>query len=286
MAIKKILKLVWEEFIYGDHVLSLGALSIALTSASLLNVRLTWDFLVIVYLGVYLVYLYNHYKEIPRDTQTNIERVKCLQKYSNKVPFLIFFCLFIILVLQLFRGKTKSLLLSMFMISFGLLYTLFFKSLTKKIVGFKSFFVAFVWALIVLFLVVFYSKNIDVVFLLMFVFVFLRIFIGVTFSDIKDMDSDKKEELKTLPLVLGKEKTVFFLQFINILALIPIFLGFYLKLFPSFVISLSLTSLYAFYYLQKSKNPKIDLSFLTHNIVYSENLWWFIFILLGKIFIK
>lgn len=59
MAIEKILKFIWNEFIYGGHLPSLGAAAIVLFSGILLNIKITWDCLLITYFIFYLIYLYN-----------------------------------------------------------------------------------------------------------------------------------------------------------------------------------------------------------------------------------
>ena len=70
IEIKKILKFIWDEFIYGGHLLSLGGTSVTFFSCILLNIKITLDCLFIVYLIVYVVYLYNRFKEIDIDCLT------------------------------------------------------------------------------------------------------------------------------------------------------------------------------------------------------------------------
>mgnify|MGYP001562821980 CR=1 FL=1 len=76
MVIEKILKTIWKEFVYGGHLLSLGAASIVFTSAILLEIKITWDCLLVVYLGAQIIYLYNRYKEFKKDSLTNPENIK------------------------------------------------------------------------------------------------------------------------------------------------------------------------------------------------------------------
>ena len=58
----------------------------------------------------------------------------------------------------------------------------------------------------------------------MFLFIFLRGIINVTFFDIKDIESDGARGLKTLPVMLGRERTLKFLHWLNIFAFIPLFI--------------------------------------------------------------
>jgi len=64
MVIEKILNSIWNEFVYGGHLLSFGAVSIVYAASILLDIRITWDFLLVVYLGTESVYLYNRFKNI------------------------------------------------------------------------------------------------------------------------------------------------------------------------------------------------------------------------------
>ena len=42
-TIEKVLKLIWQEFIYGGHLQSLGTIAIILVPVILLNIKITWD---------------------------------------------------------------------------------------------------------------------------------------------------------------------------------------------------------------------------------------------------
>jgi uncharacterized membrane protein len=83
MVIRRILKTVWQEFIYGGHLLTLGAGGIIIAAILLLNEKVSWDYPVIIYLVAYVSYLYNRYKEINRDTLTNPERTQHFRKYAK-----------------------------------------------------------------------------------------------------------------------------------------------------------------------------------------------------------
>jgi len=280
--LKRALILLRDEFIYGGHVLALGAISIVFTSSVLLKIRLTWEFLIVVYLGVYLVYLYDHYRGLDKDLLTNSERVQYLKRYIKYIPLIIFLCISIIIGIQLYLNKIEALLASLIMLSLGLFYSPYLKRLTRTIVGFKNFLAPLLWTSLVILLVIFYSITPSLSLFLILSFVCIRIFIGISFSDIKDIESDRKEGLQTFAIIFGKNKTLLFLSILNAIALLPIFFGFYLRLFPPSSLMLTFTSVYAFYYIKRSQDPKINLRTLTHKVVYCENLWWSILILIGE----
>ena len=96
---KKILKVVFNEFIYGGHLQSLGAASVVFVSALLLDLKVGWVILVTIYLIFYAIYLYNRFKEIDIDYSTNKSRTEYLKKYIGFIP--VFFYLVILVSLPL-----------------------------------------------------------------------------------------------------------------------------------------------------------------------------------------
>lgn len=280
MEIKKNLTLIWNEFIYGGHLLSLGAVSIVYTASILLNIKITWDFLVIVYLGSYAPYIYNRYKELKKDFLTNPIRTRHIEKYFRHTPIIISFSLLIIIGIFLYFNKISALLFAIFLILLSFSYSIFFKGLSKKIIGFKNFYISLGWALLVVLLAIYYSSPIALSLFLIALFVYLRLFVNTIFFDIKDIEIDKEEKLLTLPVVLGQKRLIQFLSLINILAVLPVIIGVVYRFFPFYSLILLFTIPYSGYYLNKA--GKETSGFLYYVIVDGEYILWPIFILLGK----
>lgn len=282
MKIDVILKSIWNEFVYGGHLLSLGALSIVFTSAILLKIKITWDCLFIVYLGMQSAYLYNRYKDYKKDYLTNPERTKHFEKYVSKIPIIIGIFILIIILMLFYFSTPKILFFGLFLLLMSLLYSKIFKNFTKKIVGFKGFYVSLMWASLVLFLVIYYSFSLQLSVLLIFIFIFSRLFINIFFFDIKDIESDKKEKLLTLAVVWGEKKLIKFLNILNIFSILPIILGIYFNLFPFYSIILIITIFYIFYYFKKVNDLEFKQGFLYNVIIDGEYILWSFFILLSK----
>lgn len=283
MAIEKILKFIWNEFIYGGHLLSLGAVSVVFTSAILLDIKISWDCLIVVYLGAQIIYLYNHYKEFQKDFLTNPKRVEHIERYVRYIPWIIILFTLIFIGILLYINKLSALLFGFGLVLLGLFYSVYFKKFSKSIVEFKSFFVSLIWSLSVIFLAVYYSFSIlNFSLFLVSIFIFLRLFVHEIFSNIKDIESDKKENLLTLAIVSGKKKMINILNLVNILSVLPIILGIYLRLFPFYSLILIFTILYTFYYFRKLEDQKINQNFLYNVIVDAEFILWSVFILLGE----
>ena len=221
--IKKFLRFVFNEFIYGGHLQSLGAVSIVFVSGILLKIQITWDILLVTYLLFYPLFIYNRFKEINIDYLTNPGRTQYLRNHLKATQIIFYFVIFILVISLIYFSNFLALIFSLFVLVFGILYTLAFKKITKKICCFKDLYIAAVFALLPFFLLVYYSYSLlSINVLLLSLFIFLESFLMPAFLDIKDIESDKKEKLRTLPVMLGKEKTIVFLSIFNLIGTITI----------------------------------------------------------------
>jgi len=285
MKVEWILKFVWDEFIYGGHLLSLGAVSIVFTSALLLGIPVGWDFLMIVYLITYIIYLYDRFRGLEQDSSTNYDRSRHIKKYVKYIPIIISSSILIIIGILFYFGNWSSLVFGLLLLLFGLFYNSFFKKLTQKIVGFKNFYVAFEWALLVVFLAFYYSFPLDLAVLLLFIFIFLRWLINTIFFDIKDIKSDKEHNLGTIPVSYGKNKTLNYLHIINIFSFVLVIIGVYKNILPVSFLSLSIFYFYSFFYIQKAKNKSVNINSLSYIMVDGEYLFWSIVLFLSNIIV-
>ena len=94
----------------------------------------------------------------------------------------------------------------------------------KEIVGVKSIVVAVSWALTGSLLPEpFCTANLQVI-LIVFVYIFIRVFVGATLCDVLDKKGDLASGVETIPIKLGLNKTKMFLVLLNSLGmLLPIF---------------------------------------------------------------
>ena len=287
MNIKKNLKFMWDEFIYGGHLTSLGAVSIVFTSAILLDIKITWDCLLATYLIVQPVYLYNRYKEFDEDFLTNKERTQHIKKYFKYIPLIIFCFILILFGILLYFSNFLTLFFGFLLLFFGFLYSVFLKKLTKKIIGFKNFCVSLLFSLLVFFLIIYYSYSLTIPILsiafLFMIFIYFKAFMIQVFLDVKDIESDKKEKLLTFPIIFGKEKTLNILGIISILstALIPIIFSLYFNVFSVVILMLLLTIPFNIYCFTQAKKQK----YFSYIIGGGEFILYPILIIIGKILI-
>lgn len=283
--LNKYLKITWNEFIYGGHILSLGGSSVAYTTSLLLDIKITWNFPLMIYLGLQAIYLYDRYLGKRHDILTNTERTKHLSRYFKKMPLIIFFYLLFFGIILLSSKNVNFIIFASILVIVSFMYAIFLKKFTKKIFAFKNFFVSFCWSSITILLALYYSYPLNKELFLIFSFAFIVLFANISFCDIKDYEGDKKRGMLTPVVVLGREKLLKLLRIIIAFSAIPIIYGAYLNLLPKFALFLLFIIPYSFYYFSKAMNEKANLNYLTNTLVYGGYILWSVFVYIGKILI-
>lgn len=277
----KLSESIIEEFIYGGHWLSLGASSVALSTILLFNLLpIKWEFLLIVYFGTQCIYNYNHYKDINIDYFTNPERVNHLYKYHKYGKIIIsIYGLSYFIVLFIF-GTVQSIIFGTALIGLGVIFSLKIIDALKKMVGAKLIYTSFSWSLLIPFTMIYHSQFLNYSILIFTLFVFLRIIITTTFFDIKDAILDRKRGITTVPVVLGRKKSLTFLQLVNLISIMPIILAVFIHMLPLYSFPLTLLFFYSFFYIQKARDTNVEITNLSYVIVDGEFYYWPILILL------
>lgn len=215
MIINNLYKFVVNEILHNGHLQSLGAASVVyISSLFVLDVNASLDFLALVYLIFQFIFMFDRYRDIELDRLTNRQRTNHLRIYFKRIPLILAALASIIVVGLLYFSNVKSLLFALVIIILGFLYPIYFKGLTKKIFVFKNLYVSLVYAALVYFPLIYYSVNLEnynILFIL-FTFIFVESFINQASLDSKDVEVDKKEKLFTLPVLLGKNRSLNFLR--------------------------------------------------------------------------
>jgi 4-hydroxybenzoate polyprenyltransferase len=275
-----------DEFIYGGHLIASATSALALSAMIVFGVIFRWEFLLIIYLGTFCIYNYDHYKEIDNDSFNNFKRTNHLKKY-NKFHSLILTIYGIgFFTLLFYFGTLESIIFGGLLLLSSLLYTKKVKKHTEKLIGFKNFYTAFSFALLTIFTAVYCSYQLNWLLFTFFLIVFLNVLIDTSFCDIKDMETDKKQNLLTLPLYLGKQKFISLLHLFNFILFGLLLIAIVIQILPFFSIFLVFSTLFTFYYIQKSKNSKTDIQSLSNLMVDGGHLSWPIVLFVGKTFIK
>jgi len=208
--VNKSLKFLIEEFLYNGHIQALGAVGIVLIASLTLISRLPSILYVIAFYLVFeTIYLFDRYQGIKVDAETNSIRTRHLASYSQNVPLIICIAIIMLYLLLVNTFNTSAIYFASVVLFFGLLYPVYFKKLTKRIPLFKNVYVSSVFGiLIILPSILAQEISISSITIYLFVYVIAESMVSQIFLDTKDISSDKKEHLKTLPVLAGLNKSI------------------------------------------------------------------------------
>ncbi len=227
--IRRILKTAWNEFIYGGHLQCLGVTGIAYISSFILRLEASWEFLVLSYLIFYPIYIHDRFRGVKMDEATNPDRTKHFKRYLSIMPKLMIASMVMLVALLIHIGNSILSLFSLIMLLLGILYPVYFKDLTKKIIAFKNFYVSSFFAAIVVIPIIFHNHDLDPTAkagsIILILFVFMKTLLMQILLDCKDVEGDKPLGLLTVPVMLGKDRTLRLLKIaslsISLVVLIP-----------------------------------------------------------------
>lgn len=271
-----ILNTIKDEIIYGGYMAALGSPCLIISTCLILSIPINLPILLISYLLPLIVYSYDYYRDIDKDIQNNSERAIFLKKKAKNYPYLFSFYIILLISLLVLFANIDLVLFIIAIITGGFVYNIIFKELTKKIPAFKNIFTATTWALGGAFFPLLYnSLEMNISFLIIFSVIFLRCIINVIFFDFKDMDNDKINGLKTLPVIFGKETTINLLKVINLISFIPLILGIYFNIINITGIFLLVFLFFGYFYIRKAKlNSSNELESSAHKLADSEFILW------------
>jgi 4-hydroxybenzoate polyprenyltransferase len=273
---------IWDEFVFGSHLVALGDVFALYAMSVILNINVTISFFIVVYLSILAINFFNRYEDADQDATTNPERSDSVNKYFKFTPYIMVALTVIPVGITTYYAPISAIIFMLFLFGLGIIYSIFLKNVTKRILGFKDIMTALTYALMVIFMALYYETPMTTAVILITIFYFIRMFINTTFFDIKDIKSDKNAGLRTLPVILGKNKTKQVLMIFNFLSAIPILVGIYLNVLPLYSIALLVTMIYALSYLSKRKLFTKQTT-LYNIVVDGEFILWLPYLLIGKI---
>ncbi len=138
----------------------------------------------------------------------------------------------------------------------------------KDVFVVKSLLVALSWTVVVAFLpAICFSENLIVVLSILFFF-FIKSFVNTVLFDVRDMEGDAQNNVKTIPVVVGIFKTKRLLLIIQSVLVIWLLLVF--DLFSTYNIILVVSIIYGYFYIVYFCNPKNHKGFLLDILVDGE----------------
>lgn len=283
----KIARFMLEELLYNGHIQSLGAASIVYISFIFLNLIPQINILFLTYLVFQTIYIFDRYRDIKKDYLTNRVRTSHLKIYINKIPILLAIYLFFIFLIfiPIFYINLQLIFYYLFILIAGLLYPIYFKKLTRKIFAFKNFYVASVFSILPLAVIIFY-KNIYTInynLFMLIMFIFFETIIMQIILDIKDFKNDRLNKLLTVPAIFKIRNTIKILYTITIFVPLLVIFWFFLVSNDNTILILLLTSLitaiFNFYILHNIILNKKNFYILAS----SKHILWIVIVIVARI---
>lgn len=271
-------RLAWDELVRGGFFASICTVTTVYSIGIILNKTVQIDFVLIAFLMTLIIYFYNFIGELKEDMRDNLQEMQKIEK--NKRIYLIFLILLVIFLITLIilYANYTSKIFALFFLTLGILYTVFLKKITQKVIGFKDFFVVISWNLLTPFFVIYHSYNFTVAVFILMLFIMTRDIVNATYSDIKDIDVDKKNHLQTIANVLGKDKLIMILHFIGMLGVIILIFAVFKEFFPRYALVLIIPIIISSISIEYAKKT----SNFTTLFLDSESNFWLLFLLGAK----
>jgi 4-hydroxybenzoate polyprenyltransferase len=286
-----------DKFINGGGVLALSGSGMALTATILLGMSIAPILLLIVFLVVFSSYHINRKAEIKMDVISHPERTKIITEHKQ-LDSLAVFAFIIAAFLTFFTAKQY--ILSLFLVIVPpltvALYSIdwiphhigqavSFKRF-KEIPIIKNALASGVWGLIAFLTTFYYGLSVSIITWFVFFFIYIRFFINTVVFDMRDTFADSTHGVKTIPVLLGLNKTKSILLILNTVAAVFLFYAVWIGWLPFYAHALNLITFYGYYFILKSTDKKTDQGFLCDVIVDGEFILWPILLLAGKLILS
>jgi 4-hydroxybenzoate polyprenyltransferase len=177
-----------------------------------------FNMVLITFLTTFSTYGLNKLTDLREDSINNPERAKTIKKIELIFKLSVAMSFFFSLLLGFFES-ILTLPILLFPLLLGILYSV---RLTRKIprlkdiTGVKNLTIALSWAVGSTFLPLIYLANKEILLIiLVFYLFFLKSYINSIIFDIRDIDGDRLNGVRTIPVLLGRERTKILLLILN-----------------------------------------------------------------------
>lgn len=207
-------------------IIGLTGIFTYVAASILLSFELKIELILISFFYTYLIYSLNRLLELKEDKISYPERFDFIQRNKKILTTTCLIAFFVSLYLALIDLKILVLL------SIAFIFIILYSKESKKIPRIKNIYLikniatAATWALCLTLLPVLYFGKITFIpIILVTLFMFLRTLQDTIFCDLRDAVGDKTNKIKTLPIVVGKKKTINILYVISFTSFLIILLG-------------------------------------------------------------
>ena len=164
---------------------------------------------------IFAIYSLNKLTDIKEDAVNVPDRAGFIEKNKRFVTWATIISYIAAFSLSLLQNH-YSILIILFPFGIGVIYSIKISSFRlKDITGVKNIVVALAWAVIGTFLPLAISFREFSVILLIFYFFFTKLFVNTVLFDVRDIEGDGQNGVKTIPVLFGRQKTKNLLLLLN-----------------------------------------------------------------------
>ncbi|MGF7118061.1 UbiA family prenyltransferase [Methanobacterium oryzae] len=190
--------------------MSLNGFLKAYYSFLLYGLVIKWDLLLATFLSVFAVYCMNRLTDKEEDAVNSPERANFVNGNEKIIGLILFFSYFTSIVLG-FLENIFAMLILLFPLCAGIAYNIKISPKIprlKDIFAVKNIITALSWAVGTAFLPLTNSSGISLILIIsLFYFFFIKSFVNTVLYDIRDIEGDIANGIKTIPVGIGKLKT-------------------------------------------------------------------------------
>ncbi len=236
--------------------------------SGLLSNMFTINIAILTFLVIFSTYGLNKLTDIKEDVVNNPERVGIIKKLGYIFKFSVTLSFMLTLILG-FLVNVFTLLVLLFPLFSGILYSVrLSKNLPrlKDITGVKNIIIALAWAVPSTLLPIFYFyRETNIFNILVFYLFFLKSYINSILFDVCDIEGDSMHGMRTIPILLGRNKTKKLLLILNSTLIPWLILSYYEGIFQRYVFILAFSIIYGYWYILyfckegKKRSKSLDL---------------------------
>lgn len=258
---------------------ALDTSALTFTTALFLGFAPTADLLLAAYLFTYGSYTLNRKRESEQDILSSPERTRYILRRAKYVNGVIVLCYLGSLLIAIQRSLIFFIaLLAPLMLSY--LYNIGSKrfipvmgaSRLKEKFLVKNTVVSAGWGLVAFLTLIYYEGNITATVLTVYAFIFLRVFINTVFCDIRDVESDASAGIRTIPILIGVDRTKLLLLVLNTVSGLFVLIATVAGLLPPMAHFVNLVTLYGYYYILRSFRSGANMTYLSDFVAEGEEL--------------
>lgn len=252
---KKILQKIYTLFSNFISFLAISSIFIALiglllpySTFLLYNINIDFNLLLSSFLLTFTVYSLDKLSNIEEDSISLPERAGFISRHK-KIFIYATVASYIIALSLAFLKNILALFVILFPLCMGLIYSIKISNVRlKDIPALKNISIAASWAVVGTFLPLAVSSEHFPPIALIFYFVFIKCFINTVLFDVRDIEGDSVNGVRTIPVIFGLKKTKILLLFLNSTLILWLIISYSQSFFHQYVFVLIFSIFYGYWY--------------------------------------